>query len=791
MFEARKTFKQNYVNAKFIIQGPFERHIKVIEDGPKSVVIKSFESIYNLLNQFGDLIERLSVSFNEIDIAYSREIITMINLKLSDFLEDLELIDCKGDIFDRFKNTLKRVFSFRFSSDPKQGLFINLNTVHLNTLAPELYSLKLDHVEESDWTLINGRYNSLRKLAVSLRKSKSENKIDTKNVVNFLRENPTIGVLAVENCSLFLLKEINDILPQLDTLYISNLSEDYVNYDGKPIDFQHVRQLSIGLDYDQMPAGIMFSHLNKLTLSIGQFDRKWMEFLNNLNPDVKFLDIQVDHISKAHFVSISEKLHYLERAEFECPLPFTADDINNFIEKSHTLDEMILKIQMETTERERLKDILPVKLNVRYYTHVDKMVIIEIKRNENGECSPGSLDATFLNDLLTKATIDRECLSEARKAFHAYTNFTFMLSGPFTNDKDMWVEENDELEVVFMKHLDVIRVLLSNFGHLIQSIIINFKYIETEVGREIINIVDEKCYKSLTMIYLLHCRADVLNGLKTEFVKLTSLEFLSSEIEQFNISSDKLRQSFPKLKILSLELMKTSDLMIFTINFPHLTTISIRFAEHKIRIDESQFGRFLKCNPQLKTLNISYTNLELLHEINENAPQLGHLTINRISKDFSSDQNEPIHFSKLTSFALRVDHIDEWLENISFFQLDMIALYISSDRFNNKWMQFLTNQVNSNVKTISVECQYMEKEHLLEIAERFFGLETFSLICKSEFTANLIVNFIGSSKHLINLEVEIEIDEFERLRLTDILPERWELVNEEQVETRTRITLKT
>lgn len=789
MFEARKTFKRKYVNTMFRLHGPFKKYVKLIEDDSKSIDINNFMMIKFLLIHFGDLIHRLSITFNGIDVALGREIVTLINHKSTEFLEVLELISCKGNILDSIKIPFKNMFSFCFSSDPIERLEITAESRQLNQFAPDLYSLKLEDMKESDWAFFNGTCPQLRKLTVSLRKSTDENKVDTQHVIRFLQENPTIGVIAIANCSLTLLKEINDILPQLEKMYISNLSEDYMNYDGEAIHFKNVQYVSIDSDYDEVPAGIVFSHLDKISLSIGRFEHKWIEFLNRqVNSDVKVLDIQVDDITKAHFLSIAEKLRHLERAEFVCPLSFTADDINDFLDKCHTLDDIILKIPMELSERERLTEILPVKLNVKYYTHVDKTVIVEIKRGDNRACNPGQLDGECVADLIEKSMIDRECLNAARKSFQAYETYSFVLSGPLTSNEESTIEEYQEHEVIFVKNIDAIQMLLSNFGSFIHTITIDFHYFEAELGKQIVETMNNKCYKSLSMINLKNVKSNVLEGLKTEFVNLSRLEFSSSATETFNVSPDKLRRSFSKLEKLFLQSLKASDLTFFIDNFPNMTQLEIEFPTVGDAVDETQFGHFLKCNQQLNTLDVYHSDLRLLHKINENVPQLKHLILRKLSDNFSND--EPIHFCKLPSFSLCNDHIDDMLNKISFYQLESLALIILPNAFNDKWLKFLTHQVNTNVRNFVLEARDIGNEHFLAIAKKFPDLRSFSLACASEFTANLIFDFIESSKHLTNLKIEIQINAAEQKRLANHLPERWELINQEQIETRTRITLQ-
>lgn len=216
LVQSRKAFRANYPNPLFIIRGPFvgNNSADVIEEQEESIIIiRNFVMILKILNNFGDIVKRWQVSFDEIDVSQCNEIIDSIDGQCIVLLEELNLENCKGKC--QLNSLFKQVLTFKFSSSPQ--IEMSIENFKWKNVFPNVQNLYLAHITASDWTYIDGKWSSnLVALIFQLSDSKEQNDEETSNIINFLKGNREIESLEIENCNLNFMNEAKNYLPHLE-----------------------------------------------------------------------------------------------------------------------------------------------------------------------------------------------------------------------------------------------------------------------------------------------------------------------------------------------------------------------------------------------------------------------------------------------------------------------------------------------------------------------------------------------------------------------------------------------
>lgn len=379
---AREIFHQNFRVTKFYVAGPFiaDESNAIDDANQQQFYIKNSNLVSIFLRIFGDLIRKFAISFESIDACPGKEVIESVNRYCSKSLFRLELENCKENVLDELKNTFLNMRTVLLSSSQSKSLEIGPDAVKLNKLFPNLESLLLKYTKKKDWDLIGDTFPNLTMLVVELPAGKEENRPDETDVGNLLRKNLNIEILSIQHSTLHVLKEANDILLYLKNLEIKFLSTEYLNYDGDPIRFNNVRQLTVHSDRskDEIPEYIFFDQLLELKLYIKpDFTDKWILFISNqLNKNIIKLTLSTGVLAKEQFIALTYLLPKLNGVSIESSTDYAAKDIINFIENSHNLVTLRMKVPMEISEERILRTKLQNKWHYKIHSEGDKVHMV-------------------------------------------------------------------------------------------------------------------------------------------------------------------------------------------------------------------------------------------------------------------------------------------------------------------------------------------------------------------------------------------------------------------------------
>lgn len=390
----------------------------------------------------------------------------------------------------------------------------------------------------------------------------------------------------------------------------------------------------------------------------------------------------------------------------------------------------------------------------------------------------------------TKTT---DCLVEARQVFKVnYSDKDFKVFGPFECSVDEVVEAGKSN--VYLNAYKAILDVLNHFGDLIHNLQLNFAEISMEQYKEFVKIVNSKSVASLQKVELKFCKANVLNDFTNIFESVTSLTFSSSLLDRFDgCEGQTLNILFPNVKHLYVKHTKASDWPFIDGNFPNLTLFEVELPEVNEHndVNETYVSSFLKNNSHIDTLSIQHANLKLLMEVKDNLHKLRTLKIDQLSQNYLDYQGDTIHFNEVRKLTIKSGRKEKFPEKIVFDQLEVLILYIEPE-FTEKWIEFIRKQTNTKLKTFTLYARSLANEQLLNISNELPNLEVavVSVTNKMTLVADDIVHFIGKSKALKELNMNIQMTEDEQNKLKKTMGNDWNVEFEQSSENKFKIVKK-
>lgn len=349
--------------------GILESDVDVVIETEKFIYLNTYNSTEDILNIFGDLIQNLHLNFADIEMDVIQKFVEIINEKSFASARKLELIFCKENVLEGFKNPFKGVTSLTFSSN-LIGKFDGKGR-KLNELFPNVQEFYVRHTKASDWATIDGHFPNLRWFEASLPIAKKQNDVDETHISSFLKKNSRIDNFSIENADFKILKATNEVLPKLTTLKIDQFSRNNQNDEGKGIHFQNVKKLTIKSgNEEKMPEDISFEQLEELKLYIEpEFSDKSIEFIKKLGIErLKTFTLYTRVLTKDTFLKVPKILPNLEFTHISMVnrITLTANDVLDFIDKSQQLKELTVNLQMQDNEKNKLKKALENQYNVEF-----------------------------------------------------------------------------------------------------------------------------------------------------------------------------------------------------------------------------------------------------------------------------------------------------------------------------------------------------------------------------------------------------------------------------------------
>lgn len=366
-----------------------------------------------------------------------------------------------------------------------------------------------------------------------------------------------------------------------------------------------------------------------------------------------------------------------------------------------------------------------------------------------------------LTELLRKTA---KCLNETRFVFKwKYSVPKFLVFGPLEAENDEIVENGG---IVYLTKFNVIFDIFKYFGDLIQTFEINFEQINSSKAKEIVKFLDNRSSASLYRLNLHNYKGN-LNEFKNTFVNVYRMNFSTSESFEFNNMEKKLNNLVPNLEYLFLDYKTDFIWNVIDGSFSELNEFGIEFPKSTERFDESKISSFFQNNSQIEELRIVNANAKVLRVASEHLPKLKTLNIDGLADHYLNFQNR-IQFNNVKRLCI-TDREDKVPGNIIFDQIEDFFLDIQPT-FSEKWIRFLTNQINSNLKKIKIFTSCLKNEDFLAITNIFRRIEIVSVRSDSPIKPKDVLKFLRMGKKLTNLNLIMKMNENDQKKLKDTLP---------------------
>lgn len=390
-------------------------------------------------------------------------------------------------------------------------------------------------------------------------------------------------------------------------------------------------------------------------------------------------------------------------------------------------------------------------------------------------CPKDSLDNLDLLDLMKKSRINKECMNEARKVFKTnYQKMTFVVQGPMVDEEEAVFYEFNPKNI-YIQNINVFEQLSKHFGDFIRKIEVLFDAISIKDVRKIMKHINDHCFNTLEILYLDGCEGEMLTYLTKPFPNVYKLLFASSLISrpfvQLNSSTKRFSDLFREVHILYLQVW-IRDWEAIDGSYPKVRKIDIRIDAQDSGAHTPHIIRFLNKNVQITDLTLGYSNVRILHAVNEALHQLEALTLVGKSQYYDNFDCNPIEFKTVHRFSFQSTDYNEMPHKISLVSVQKITL-LNVPEFDEKWLKSLALSFHDRLHTIDISTNKLKNEALLAIPSMAIGLQSISVASKSHMPADIVIELINKGKRLLFMEFNVFMTGKEQEYLNQTLSGDW------------------
>lgn len=328
---------------------------------------------------------------------------------------------------------------------------------------------------------------------------------------------------------------------------------------------------------------------------------------------------------------------------------------------------------------------------------------------------------------------------------------------PDTNQYLFW---ND---TIFVDH-ELAEKFLKKFGHLIETLIIDYQFIPSEHHQKIGKFVSTHCSETLLEFHAKKCEEGAFNKMTKPFRRVGTVIFDGSwrEKENNSLGFDEL---FPEMRSLNLTYHGTWSYMLKR-NYPNLTelNIDIIFVRNFVSIFEN--------NPQIETLRMKRTTLMFLQIFNKCLPNLRVLA-------FTASFDLPPY--KGPAPAVTIDHVKDvsiidtqkYMRHgrFEFKQMEKFELF-EDGHVEDSWIEFIAN--SENLSTLLIPSGYLNDASLLKLSTKLHNLVEAKINCDLSVKIETIGQFVENNKKMEAITLNFDRDsEVFCNRLAERLSDEW------------------
>lgn len=356
---AQEVFRRKYSRKTFKIADVVLIGFEEIPDVNNVIYLKQFGEILRVLKIFGHLMTKLKLEYSQhpqfggVNIS---PIVKYINLYCADSLVELEVIISSDyvEFFDKmtkpFKNVKKLTISGQFNR-------LTGSTHTFTEMFPSVRSLSLYYVQVFDKNGLDMKFPHLIHLSVQVAQS-DKTRFEDSDVEKLLRTNPYIRSLKLDRCDPNLLKIVNEVLHNLETLQLTSFIGFRVFNENKPIVFKNVKYLLVDGDSSYIQDNVEFTNLTEFHLiGFAATNAHVVDFLAQ-NPHLKSVSVKKSHISETELKKLIEMNLNLDEITLLLSCDMNDETVLNFVRKYENMKKITftsqysLKTIAEATRKE-------------------------------------------------------------------------------------------------------------------------------------------------------------------------------------------------------------------------------------------------------------------------------------------------------------------------------------------------------------------------------------------------------------------------------------------------------
>lgn len=254
-------FKQNYENKLFRIEYLEESSNKIVESSNDEIIVTDIEMTENLLTNFGHLIKKVHVNYENLNYPKAKTIDEHISKFCSNSLIEFHATNFTTNPLARVPYTFLAVEIASFAGKATK---IDGDSGHLGEIFPAVQKLFLNVDDIHEQEFLDFEFPQLKHVEVLFGIIGYTIGFEDGNVEKLLVENSQIQSMSMKFPTFSFLHKMSYLLPNIEALSIVMLDVSWTrDFSGK-IEFGRVKKFTL-FSTEFVPSNLVFDQLEEIT----------------------------------------------------------------------------------------------------------------------------------------------------------------------------------------------------------------------------------------------------------------------------------------------------------------------------------------------------------------------------------------------------------------------------------------------------------------------------------------------------------------------------------------------
>lgn len=360
----------------------------------------------------------------------------------------------------------------------------------------------------------------------------------------------------------------------------------------------------------------------------------------------------------------------------------------------------------------------------------------------NLDCQLLILEQLNFKTLINMAEVNEPFAILAAGVFkRKFTDKTIEMQSLSLNDGGIGINENKNY--IYIGNLNKAQQVFKYFGHYISKLTIAYGKNQENSLRKLFPLVLR--YSDALTEFTINTRDEtILDGITRPFHNVENLS-ISGNYKKLGSNTLNLKEMFPKMHRLRIEYIEVDDQTFLDLEYPNLEHLSFKFVNDG-RLTEISIGKFIKKNPQIRSVQFAIVSMRFLKTLSETLPNLEHLQVFLVGH--TEHAVDHVRFPNVKHLKLESTR-GSFPSSLTFDQLQHFEF--SNDN-PDEWLPIIERNLNLSKLTIA---ESVFKTELLQLAGmRLPYLTEVQMICGSDVESDDIATFLQVSDALKMLKLE-------------------------------------